>query len=253
MQCSCSSCVAFGDEYGNFDGIPGWENLTYAEELMISPFVAQISLFKLTLKGKSGCSTDQRALKGHSIVFAHTGLENLKTSLEDESILPRKTIEEFVAVTFIGKASFEDVSSSIRSTKTFTISKTRVMRALRLLKSVSPVYRNIIIDEDWVEADVQESIHKGIIDSMRTEDSEEVAALDNFTSQNIASDVQPSPISGKATDEIDYQSVMVGSLDGKESALQGTDDGSLPMFVKMLTSAFREKKEDLEEELAREV
>jgi len=125
------TCVAVGDDYGNFEGVPGWEELTYAEELMISPYVAQISLFKLSLKGRSGISTNQRALKGHTIVFSHTGLPNLTASLDEELTLPRKSIDEFVAVTFLGKAAFEDITSSIKSTKTFTISKARVMRALR--------------------------------------------------------------------------------------------------------------------------
>jgi hypothetical protein len=246
-------CVAKGDDYGNWDNIPGWEPLTYVEELMISRHVAQISLFKLTQKGRGGSSTDQMALKGHTIVFNHNGLANLEERLSDANILPRKSVDDFIAVTFIGKAAFEDVKSAVRSTRTFSISKKRITLALRVLKDVNPYYASVAVDEDWNEEELQASIHASIIKSMRTDASNDLEALDTYTSQNTASDVQPSSDAFVSTDEVDCQAIMVGAIEGISSVPGDTAVDAKAVFIADAVASFRESREDLEESLSNEV
>jgi hypothetical protein len=237
-------CVATGYDYGNYDALPGWEDLTDVEELMIARYVPQISLFKLSLKGKTSASSDQLGLKGHVIVFSHSGLPNLEASLGDALILPRQSVDEFIAVTFIGKASFTDISSTIRSTRTFLISKKRIIYALKLLKDVNPFYHNICIDETWDEDEIQDSIHDEILSSMRVTQDDAVVALEDFTSSNTAADVQPSPPPSSSKDAIDYQAVMVSSADGGECS---TSAFSTPCkaFVTEALAAFGNPEETL--------
>jgi hypothetical protein len=247
------TCVARGDDYGNLDKIPGYSPLTYVEELMISRYVSQVSLWKLTLKGRGGSANDQLALKGHTITFPHNGLENLTAKLSDDAILPRTSLMEFFNVTYIGRAAFiDDVKTGLKSTRTFRICKARVMCFLAFLKACNPYYSHITLNQDWDEKEVQDSIHADIISNMETDDSPHTAAVDEYTSQNIASDTQPPESFSTSTGDLDCQAVMVACADveGTSTLPAETDTGK---FAAYCATAFRESGESLERDLANEV
>lgn len=185
---------------------PELSDLTMVEECMISHARAKSWIVKLQeAEASSSSPASQRSLKGHTIIYPQQP-DNLA------SILPHPVSDTltFICVIFVGSSRL--TKGWLRNkAKLLVVRREKVYNALTWLKANNPLYREVKIDHDHLQALPEDDVLPYHVEHVSSDDAQEtlVTRYDNAVeSGNITAEVPEDTL-----EHTHFESVVIADVD----------------------------------------